>query len=119
MTAGSWLKEFPSTVTVCDKEGIILEMNDKAEEMFAKDGGRELIGKNLLDCHPEPSRTQLLEMLEKGTSNTYTITKNGRKKLIHQSPWYKEGAFAGLVEIHVELPNDLPHFNRDESGLLS
>ena len=26
----AWIKEFPAAVTVCDPDGIILEMNDKA-----------------------------------------------------------------------------------------
>ena len=25
-----WISEFPAAITVCDKDGIILEMNDKA-----------------------------------------------------------------------------------------
>ena len=26
----AWIKEFPAAATVCDPDGIILEMNDKA-----------------------------------------------------------------------------------------
>lgn len=109
-----WVDEYPSSVTVCNKDGIIIDMNEAATKMFEKDGGKELIGTNLLDCHPEPSLTMLKEMLEKGTSNIYTVQKNGKKKLISQLPWYENGAFAGLVEIHTELPDDMKHFNRDE-----
>ena len=54
------MEEFPAAITVCDSAGIILEMNAKAAEDFKDDGGRQLIGKNLLDCHPEsdPRETQ-------------------------------------------------------------
>ena len=86
-----WTKEFPGDITVCDAAGVILEMNDGAARSFAKDGGRELVGSNLLDCHPEPSRSKLQELLAAGKPNVYTIEKGGVKKLIYQSPWYEEG----------------------------
>jgi len=47
------VKEFPGSVVVCDLEGIIQEMNDKAVKTFEADGGIKLVGSNLLDCHPE------------------------------------------------------------------
>ena len=63
MPKHEWVKEFPGSVTVCDQEGRIIEMNDRAAEVFAKDGGANLIGTNVFDCHPEPSRTKLKEMM--------------------------------------------------------
>ncbi len=30
MTEHAWVKEFPGKIEVCDKDGILLEMNDKA-----------------------------------------------------------------------------------------
>ncbi len=109
----AWIKEFPAAVTVCDEAGRIIEMNDRSIEGFAKDGGEKLIGTNALDCHPEPSRTKLKGMLESGRTNVYTIQKQGKKKLIYQSPWYEDGRYAGFVEVSFEIPWDLPHFNRD------
>lgn len=38
-------------------------MNNKTVEIFKDDGGNELIGKNLLDCHPEPACFKLQRML--------------------------------------------------------
>ncbi len=99
-------------MTVCDTEGIILEMNDAAADQFKKDGGNDLIGTNLLDCHPEPSRTKLRVMLGNQTTNVYTISKKGKKKLIYHTPWYDEGKYAGFVEISFDIPFDLPHFKR-------
>jgi transcriptional regulator with PAS, ATPase and Fis domain len=112
MNENEWIKEFPAAVTVCDKDGILLEMNDKAAKTFEEDGGRKLIGSNVLDCHPEPARTQTEHLLVAQEKNVYTIEKNGVKKLIYQSPWYKNGEFAGLVEISLEIPLELPHFIR-------
>jgi hypothetical protein len=111
-----WTREFPAAITLCDTNGIVLELNDRACESFAADGGRDLIGKNILDCHPEPSRTKLTELLRTGSANVYTIEKNGVKKLIYQSPWYVDGRYAGLVELSLPLPAELPHFVRDKGN---
>lgn len=109
----AWFDHFEGGITVCDPTGIIIYMNDKACEMWTKDGGKELLGKNLLGCHPEPSKTMLKEMLKQPGSHTYTTEKNGLKKLIYQAPVYDENnCFAGLVEMIVELPPDMPHFVR-------
>jgi hypothetical protein len=35
-----WTKGLPGDVTVCDAEGVVLEMNDRAAETFSKTGGR-------------------------------------------------------------------------------
>ncbi len=108
----AWVKEFAGAITVCDPQGIILELNDRAAAVFADDGGRALIGTNVLDCHPEKARAQLAEMLASGRPNVYTIEKRGVKKLIYQSPWYRAGAYAGFVELSLEIPAELPHFVR-------
>ncbi len=107
-----WLKEFTGAVTVCDKDGVILSLNDRALRVFATDGGAALIGTNVLDCHPEPSRTKLRSMLAAGRTNVYTIEKCGLKKLIYQSPWTENGVYAGFVELSLEIPFDMPHFVR-------
>jgi len=105
----NWARELPAAVTVCDRNGVILEMNDKAKSTFSGD----FVGRSVLDCHPEPARAKLAELLATGKSNVYTIEKKGIRKLIYQSPWYRDGQFAGLVEISLELPASLPHFRRD------
>ena len=112
MTSHAWIKEFPAAVTVCDAEGIILEMNDKSAKTFEADGGYNLIGSNMLDCHPGLSRQKTERLLAAKVKNVYTIEKNGVKKLIYQSPWYKDGEYAGFVEISLEIPLEMPHFVR-------
>ena len=108
----AWIKEFPAAATVCDREGIILEMNDKAAKYLEKDGGYALIGKNMLDCHPDPARGKAERLLDTRQANIYTIEKNGVKKLIYQSPWYTNGEYAGFVELSMEIPFEMPHFIR-------
>ena len=104
-----WAEEFGAAVTVCDERGVILSMNAAAAETFKKDGGRALVGKSLLDCHPEPARARVADLLARPRANTYTVAKNGVKKPIHQAPWYKDGRFAGLVEISIVLPKRMAH----------
>jgi hypothetical protein len=113
MTNHDWVKEFPAAITVVNTKGVILEMNDKSAATFSSDGGRGLIGKNSLECHPEPSRTKLQQLLQAPEANLYTIEKAGRKKLICQLPWHCDGEFSGIVELSIELPAELPHFIRD------
>jgi transcriptional regulator with PAS, ATPase and Fis domain len=108
-----WVQEFRGAVTVCDREGTIVAMNEAAVRVFEKDGGAKLVGANILDCHPEPARTKLRAIMDEQKTNVYTIEKGGVKKLIYQSPWYKDGRYAGLVELSLEIPFDLPHFIRD------
>lgn len=112
MPQPDWIKDFPGAVTVCDAEGTILYMNTVAGEVFARDGGLELVGRNVLDCHPERARAQLEEMLAHQRPNVYTIEKKGKKKLIYQTPWFENGQYAGFVELSLEIPFEMPHFVR-------
>lgn len=112
MNPMDWTAEFPGAVTVCDSAGIILSMNMRACRTFEKEGGAALVGRNLLDCHPEPARSRLRAMLETETPNVYTIEKAGIKKLIYQAPWYQQGRYRGFVELSLEIPADMPHFKR-------
>jgi len=112
MNFPQWTQEFPCAITVCDREGVILYMNEKSCATFEKYGGAELIGQNLAGCHPEPARSKLFTLLKEQKTNAYTIEKNGVKKMIYQSPWYENGEFMGLVEFSLILPMDMPHFIR-------
>ena len=112
MNDHEWIKEFPAAITVCDPAGILLEMNDRAARTYEKDGGYALLGKNLLDCHPDPARQKAEVLLAAHEKNVYTIEKNGVKKLIYQSPWYRDGQYAGFIELSLEVPWELPHFVR-------
>jgi transcriptional regulator with PAS, ATPase and Fis domain len=116
MEKNRWVQEFSGTVIVCAAEGSILEMNDKAERSFQKRGGKQLLGSNLFDCHPEPARSKLKQLMEKRQTNIYTIEKKGIKYLVHQTPWYVNGQYEGFVEIVIELPASIPHFVRDASS---
>ncbi len=105
-----WAKEMNCAVTVCDKEGNIIYMNDKACQTFYTFGN--LIGKNLFDCHNKYSLEKINELLNTGGSNCYTIEKQGIKKMIYQTAWKEDGKVSGLVEISILLPDAIPNHIR-------
>ena len=105
ITMYEWANEMNCAVTVCDTEGVILYMNEKACCTFAKHGN--LIGKN----SPQ-SQDKIRELLETGGVNAYTIEKNGIRKMIYQTAWKQDGVVGGLVEISMEIPGEMPHYVR-------
>lgn len=109
-----WVTQFPGAITVCDREGIILEMNEAAVRMFQKQGGLGLVGTNVMDCHPEPAREKLKRLMERPEANVYTIEKKGRKRLIYQTPWFQRGQYAGFIELAIDIPDQMPHFVRQD-----
>jgi hypothetical protein len=107
-----WAQGVSGAIVACDANGLILDMNDSAAESYEKDGGRSLLGRSLFDCHPEPARSKLAELLRTRKSNVYTIEKNGVRKLIVQMPWFRDDRFGGLAELSIEIPKEIPHFAR-------
>jgi hypothetical protein len=95
MESPAWLNGINVAITVCDREG-----------------GKALLGKKLWDCHPDAAREKIRRLMAADASNSYTIEKNGEKKLIHQAPWHENGELAGLVEFSMVIPQALPHFLR-------
>jgi len=102
-----WVEEFPSPITVCDVHGIIVAMNSASRLNFAQQGGEALIGTSLFDCHPADSNKIIRKMLQKEFAQTYITENKGKKRLVNQSPWYKDGILAGLVETIVDIPGDV------------
>ncbi|MBU0558306.1 MAG: hypothetical protein KJ799_01270 [Bacteroidetes bacterium] len=82
----NWAAELNFAISVCDKDGTLQYLNEKAVKQFKDDGGAELIGTNVIGCHPEPSRAKFIEMLSDESTNYYMREKNGRKKFIYQTP---------------------------------
>jgi PAS domain S-box-containing protein len=106
----NYFEELNGAVTVCDTQGNIVYRNRKSQQTFAAHG--ELTGKNLRDCHPPKAWEKIQQLLATGESNTYTIEKNGQKKLIHQTPWFENGELKGLIEFSFVIPFEMPHFLR-------
>jgi transcriptional regulator with PAS, ATPase and Fis domain len=107
-----WAEFLPVAITVMDENGTIIFMNEKSKKTFAKYGGGELIGKNLFGFHKPEAVQKIKDIAESGKFNCYTIEKDGIKKMIYQTPWFKDDKYAGLVEISMEIPFEMEHFVR-------
>ncbi len=59
------------------------------------------------------ARAQLEQMMATQQANMYTIEKHGKKTLIYQAPWYRDGEYSGFMEIMMDIPGDMPHFVRE------
>jgi transcriptional regulator with PAS, ATPase and Fis domain len=101
-----WIEKLDGNVIVSDAEGTIIYMNEKAISNYEKEGGKNLLGKNLMDCHNESSRQKILEIMTTHKNNVYTI------EIIYQSPWFKDGEFRGIIEFSLEIPFNMPHYIR-------
>lgn len=106
-----YLENVAFAATVCDSEGVVLYQNARARK---RDGG--VVGKNLYDCHNKESQAIIRRLIETGGSNTYEIIRHGRRRLLHQTPWFAGpgGEVAGLIELSIDLPDCYPVFNKDK-----
>ena len=102
-----WAKELGCAVTVCDKEGKVLYQNDKS---IVTNGN--VMEQNIFGCHNPRSQEIIRTLINEGSTNSYTISKKGEKKLIHQAPWFQDGQVAGLVEFSIVIPEEMPHYIR-------
>lgn len=112
MQTYDWARELPFAVLLTDADGKLLYLNARAVVNFADEGGAELIGKNIFNCHPPAAQEKIRQLMTAHTTHVYTIEKNGINKLVYQCPWYRQGVFAGLVELSIELSEKMPHFSR-------
>ena len=107
-----WFEQLPCSVMVCDRKYKVLYMNDKAAEDHADDGGRALVGKDLMDCHPPVAQAKLRKVLASGRPHVYTTQEMRKKKLVYQCQWKKGGRVGGVVQLVIELPRAVPNHAR-------
>ena len=105
-----WAWGAKCAITVADADCNIIYMNERARETYRKHGN--LIGANLMTCHNERSRQIIADILASGGTNAYTIEKEGLHKMIFQSAWTRDGQVAGILEISMVIPAQLPHYIR-------
>ena len=107
-----WFEGLPCSVIVCDRKYKVLYMNDKAAKDHADDGGRALVGTDLMACHPPDAQVKLREVLASNRPNVYTTEDGRKKKLVYQCQWKKDGRVSGVVQLVIELPKDMPNHVR-------
>jgi len=108
-----WVSTYPAEIMVCDQDGIILEMSDVSIQIYRKEGGAKLIGRNVFDHHQEPSKTQMMNVVKQKRYVMYTTERKGLKKLVSIAPWYRSGEYAGFALIVLDLPATIPNIVKD------
>ena len=99
-------------------DGLRYGVRDRVPDEKSVAVNGDMRGKCMLGCHNDRSRGIIARILSEGVSNSYTISKKGQRKLIHQTPWYKDAAdgsgrtVAGIVELSVVIPEEMPHYDR-------
>ena len=108
-----WAYGMDCAVTVVDCDCRIIYMNERSRQTFASRGGGDLMGHNIMDYHNERSRGIIRRLLTEGGSNAYTISKEGKRKMIYQTVWHKaDGTMGGLVELSMVIQEEMPHYIR-------
>ncbi len=108
-----WVWEFPARLVVIDKNGMIIEANKEATKALELADPELLLGKSVFECHPPGALEKLKQLVDSRKKNFYTYTKSGKKYLVIQGPWTIEGEYAGYFDFTVELPENMPHYDRD------
>lgn len=95
------------SITVSDLQGRVVYMNDKAKEVFGNK-----VGVSMMGCHNDNSKQIIERLIAEKQTHSYTIEKGDVKKIIYQTPWYKDGEIAGLIEFSFVIPHEMPHYIR-------
>ena len=95
-----------AAVVICDLEHTIIYMNPVAIERYAKWGGKDLMGKSLLNCHNEKSREIIQKVVEwfkasKDNNIVYTFFNQKENKDVYMVALRnEEGNLIGYYEKH-------------------
>lgn len=95
-----------AAVVICDLDHIVVYMNPAAMERYQKWGGKELLGKCLLDCHNAKSRELIIKVLDwfknaKGNSMVYTSRSEKENKDVYMIALRNDaGELIGYYEKH-------------------
>jgi PAS domain-containing protein len=94
-----------AAVTIADEDFQISFMNDRAAVFYAEDGGLELIGRNLLDCHRDEHQAVIRAAYTRYRAGDLTPTRyraqrdGGAPESIVHIPLMVEGEFRGIAEL--------------------
>jgi hypothetical protein len=112
-SASEWIATYPAEIMVCDQDGIILEMSNVSIQIYEKEGGAAMIGRNVFDHHNEADRRKMMNVVNQKRHMIYTAEKGGLKKLISIAPWLRDDEYAGFALIVLDLPKKIPNIVKD------
>ena len=102
----SVLDQDVSPVVICDLQHRILYMNPVAIKRYASFGGKELIGRSLMDCHHSHSKGKIEQVLswfraDISHNRVYTSYNEKENKDVYMVALRNEhGALIGYYEKH-------------------
>ena len=93
-------------VVICDNNHTIIYMNPTAIEKYAKRGGKDLVGKSLLDCHNSESNEKILRIVkwfgeDKNNNRIFTFHNDKENRDVYMIALRDEnGDLIGYYEKH-------------------
>ena len=102
----SVLDQDRAPVVICDLTHTIVYMNPAADVNYVKDGGHDLVGKSLLDCHNEHAQAvikRIVAWFAEDTANNmiYTFRNEKSNKDVYMVALRdEEGKLIGYYEKH-------------------
>ncbi|MBU0731482.1 PAS domain-containing protein [Patescibacteria group bacterium] len=111
----NWAKEIDASLIVIDKNNIIIEMNDKAKEIF-NEKKNKLIGDKVFKCHPPFALKRIKALIKKREPDVYTTQTKTQKTLVYHTPWYINGKYMGFIELEVPIRRDMRNILRGDFG---
>ena len=96
-----------AAVVICDLEHKIIYMNPVAISRYEKWGGKDLLGRNLLDCHNDKSK----EMINK-VVDWFKASKDNN--LVYTSYNQKENKDVYMVALRDDSENLIAYYEKHE-----
>lgn len=106
----SILNALAVAVTITDLTGAILFYNDCAPGIL--DRKPEYIGRDIRACHKNPESIRKIDSMlaefQQGRKEpfSYSAERNGARLVVTFSPFYIEGAFAGLIQMATKISHN-------------
>ena len=94
-------------VVICDINHIIVYMNPSACERYSKRGGKNLVGKSLLDCHNSDSNEKIIN-----TVKWFGQNKNNNRIFTFHNP--KENKDVYMIALRNENSELIGYYEKHE-----
>ena len=96
-----------NAVVICNLKHQIIYMNPAAIKSYAKRGGKDLIGQNIMDCHNEASREKMRQVTDWFAQSpehnmVFTYHSEKRNRDVYMVALRKDGNLIGYYEKHEE-----------------
>ena len=101
----SVLEADKAAIVICDLEHKIIYMNPVAINRYEKWGGKNLLGRSLLDCHNDKSREMINKVVDwfkasKKNNLVYTFYNQKENKDVYMVALRDDGELIGYYEKH-------------------